>query len=125
MKRAILLVLMSLAVLCMAPNRRKFDHIGNFNFVFAPVGLTETTASLKTEGTAALACPAAGDASTTAVRLRAQLSPAQVDVLGQRPRTLLLSGSEGQPIALGSAVVVDASFQQGLAQLLVGYQGCQ
>src|SRR5690606_18218413 len=46
MKRATLLVLMTLAVLCMAPNRRKFDHIGNFNFVFSATGLTETTASL-------------------------------------------------------------------------------
>lgn len=125
MKRAVLLVLMTLAVLCMAPNRRKFDHIGNFNFRFSPVGLTETTASLKTQGATSLSCPVTGDAATTAVRFRAQLTPAQVELLAQRPRTMLLSGTDGKNIALGSAMVADAIFQDGLAYLLVGYTGCQ
>ncbi len=125
MKRAALVVLMTLAVLCMAPNRRKFDHIGNFNVVFTPAGITETSASLLTGGVGSLTCPQTGDASTTAVRVRALLSPAQVQVLAQRPRTLLLSGTDGQPIALGSALVEDARFQDGIAVLLFGYQGCR
>ena len=125
MKRAILLVLMTLAVLCMAPNRRSFDHIGNFNFRFVPVGLDETTASLKTQDAASVSCPATGGADTTAVRFRAKLTPAQVELLSQKPRTMLLAGTNGQPIALGSAIVADAIFQDGLAYLLVGYTGCQ
>ena len=55
-------------LLCMAPNRRQFDHIGNFNFKVVPVGQQDGTVYL--DAAAPDAEPHCFTTETEAVRLR-------------------------------------------------------
>jgi hypothetical protein len=120
----VLITVVVLGVLCMAPNRRRFDHIGNFAFPVTPAGVAQGTMYFDAVNTTSE--PACFPEITEAVRLRfpAPLTPIQVSALGNA-NAVVVSGQQ-LSVRFGGAVLEEYQAQSIFGPTaLISYLSCE
>lgn len=123
--RALTLVTALLALLCMAPNRRPHDHIGNFNFTFQVLGATSNGIVLGSTETKSVSCPDAGDAEHKGLRFRVVLSPQQHAYLTEGRHQVWMLGKSGAGVVFGRLSVDETVERDGVTGVLATYASCQ
>lgn len=118
------LMVIGLCVLCMAPNRRRYDHIGNFNFKVEIEGVTQGVVEAKTTETVACPAPDTTDDSEKPaepllkVRFSQDLKPPT------NLKTLTLKGDDGAAISFQGVAVQKIELKDGEYQVLMSYTSC-
>jgi hypothetical protein len=117
------LMVIGLCVLCMAPNRRPHDHIGNFNFKVEIEGVTQGVVEAKTTET--VVCPAPDtpeDGETSEPLLKVRFSKDLKPPTNLK--TLTLRGDDGAAISFQGVALKKVELKDGEYQVLMSYTSC-
>jgi len=114
------LAVIVLCVLCMAPNRRPHDHIGNFNFKVEIEGVTQGAIRMATSE--AVACSvedSKGEVQELTLRVSAdQKVPTKFD-------TVNLKGNDGKTLVLTDVKLASSAIKGAERHLVLTYGSCE